>query len=221
MADVSTERRIAQDLLDVGAVSFSPGSPFEWASGLLSPVYCDNRMTLGHPDVRRRIRDAFAERIRREKLRADLVAGTATAGIPHAAWLAEALDLPMVYVRSRAKEHGTGSQIEGPVDAGRRAIVIEDLVSTGGSSLSAVNALRSKGVIVLAVLAIFSYGLPQAETAFSEAGVPHFTLTSFEFLLESALSSGNLDARDAESIATWRKDPWKWTERRRTSEVDL
>lgn len=215
MVDVSTRRRLAQDLIDIGAVSLAPDQPFTWASGLLSPVYCDNRMTLGHPSVRRRIRDAFVETIREHALKPDVLAGTATAGIPHAAWLAEALGLPMTYVRSKPKEHGKGSQIEGPLDAGQHVVVIEDLVSTGGSSIGAVEALQSAGAAVEAVLAIFSYGLEAADDAFAAAGVPLYTLTDFTQLMSVAKAGGRLDEEGAASIAEWRRDPWAWTEARK------
>lgn len=217
MDDAPRARRIAQDLIDIGAVSFAPDQPFTWASGLLSPVYCDNRMTLGHPSIRSRIRDGFIEKMRENALEADVLAGTATAGIPHAAWLADALGLPMVYVRSKPKEHGKGSQIEGPLQARQRTVVIEDLVSTGGSSIGAVEALRSAGARVLAVLGIFSYGLEEADDAFAAAGLPLYTLTGFDQLMQAARSSGMLDDPGAASVKAWRADPWNWTQQRRQS----
>ncbi len=217
MNDAVRARRIAQDLIDIGAVSFSPERPFTWASGLLAPVYCDNRMTLGHPSVRRRIRDAFIEVIKENALRPEVVAGTATAGIPHAAWLADALGLPMVYVRSKAKGHGKGSQIEGPLTPGRRTLVIEDLVSTGGSSINAVEALRSAGADVPAVLAIFSYGLDEADQAFAEARVPLHELTSFQAVMNVAKSTNSLSTLGAASLDAWRKDPRAWTQERSQS----
>ncbi|MEM1270686.1 MAG: orotate phosphoribosyltransferase, partial [Bacteroidota bacterium] len=137
--------QIAAALLRIEAVSFSPADPFTWASGLRSPVYCDNRVTLAYPDVRRLIRDGFVQLIRSAGVLPDVIVGTATAGIPHAAWVAEALDLPMAYVRSKAKAHGRENQIEGRVVAGQRAVVIEDLISTGGSSIAAAEALQAVG----------------------------------------------------------------------------
>lgn len=215
MTDIQTERTIARDLLEIGAVTLSSEAPFIWASGLLSPIYCDNRMTMGYPDVRRRIRDAFVDLIRRESLRPDIIAGTATAGIPHAAWLAESLDLPMIYVRSKPKEHGKGSAIEGPVKEGQRVVIVEDLISTGGSSIGVVKALKSEKLDVVAVLAIFSYELQESDHAFSEIGVPLFTLTNYGHLLDVAVSTGKLDARGAASLAAWRRDPRQWTRDRR------
>lgn len=217
MDDVHTARRIAQDLIDIGAVSFAPDKPFTWSSSLLSPVYCDNRMTLGHPHVRRRIRDAFIEAMERNALKPDVLAGTATAGIPHAAWLAEALELPMVYVRSKPKAHGKGTQIEGPLQADQRVVVIEDLVSTGGSSISAVEALRAADAKVLAVLCIFSYGLEEAGEAFAGVGVPLHTLTDFHQLLQVARRDRVLSEAGAASVEAWREDPWAWTHQRSQS----
>lgn len=212
MVESSISRRIADDLIDIGAVSFSPDNPYTWASGLRSPVYCDNRMTIGYPAVRRRIRDALAERLREEGLRPDLVAGTATAGIPHAAWLADLLELPLVYVRSKPKEHGRGARIEGPYDAATRAVVVEDLISTGGSSMAAVHTLQEAGLTVLAVLAIFSYGLSEAAEAFWEERIPVFTLTDFRQLLLAMQARGRLSKHETTSMAAWQNDPRKWSE---------
>lgn len=213
--DAASRERIARDLLNIGAVSFAREDPFTWASGLLSPVYCDNRMTLGYPEVRHRIRDAFAATIRNHALKPEVVAGTSTAGIPHAAWLAEALNLPMVYVRAKAKGHGKGSQIEGPIRPEQNVVVIEDLVSTGGSSINVVEALRSAGARVLAVCSIFSYDLSMAIEAFEAAGIPLYTLTDFQHLMQVAERSGALDVEGAASVVDWRRDPWSWTERQR------
>ena len=212
MNDARSERRIAQDLLNIGAVTFSLDEPFKWASGLRSPIYCDNRLTIGYPTVRRRIRDAFVEHLRRDDRHPDLIAGTATAGIPHAAWLAESLDLPMIYVRSKPKEHGKGSRIEGPITSGQRVVVIEDLISTGGSSIGVVEALRREDLDVIAVLAIFSYELREAETAFASLEMPLITLTNFNCLFEVARMAGMLDDREIESISSWCSNPRRWTE---------
>lgn len=214
MDGASHPRRIAEDLIEIGAVSFAADRPYTWASGLLAPVYCDNRMTLGYPPVRRRIRDAFISVLRSEGLQPDVLAGTATAGIPHAAWLAEALDLPMVYVRSKPKEHGRGSQIEGPLGARQMVVVIEDLISTGGSSITVVKALRGAGAHVLAVCGIFSYGLEEATRAFAAADVPLYTLTDFHHLLQVAAERGSIDDTKAASVAEWRADPRAWSQRR-------
>lgn len=215
MDDAAVRRHIAQDLIEIGAVTFSPETPFSWASGLLAPVYCDNRLTLGYPLIRGRITNAFVSVFKSNALAPDVLAGTATAGIPHAAWLADLLVLPMVYVRSKPKGHGKGSQIEGPLRAGQSVVVIEDLISTGGSSIAVVDVLRAAGANVLAVAGIFSYELDEARSAFFDAAVPLHTLTDFDHLMEVAKETGALDAGGAATIAAWREDPWAWTRHRR------
>ncbi|MBT8399958.1 MAG: orotate phosphoribosyltransferase, partial [Rhodothermia bacterium] len=184
--DSSLSDRLALELIRIGAVVFSPDQPFTWASGIRSPVYCDNRLTMSHPHVRRLIADGFEGVLRREGPRLDVVVGTATAGIPHAAWLAERLNLPMAYVRSSKKSHGRENLIEGKIIPGSQAVVVEDLVSTGGSSLNAVGAVRASGATVDLVLAIFSYNLPGLDAAFHEAGVRLVPLTTFGTLVDVA-----------------------------------
>jgi orotate phosphoribosyltransferase len=204
---------LAASLLEIGAVVLRPSNPFTWASGLESPIYCDNRMTLGHPDLRAAICAGFAAMSANYTF--SRVAGTATAGIPHAAWLADALDLPMCYVRSGAKKHGRGNQIEGPLDKGDSVLLIEDLVSTGMSSLAAVHALQDAGATVPAVLAIFSYGIPMSRTAFRDANMPLHTLTTFQHLLEAAEHlSGPRDLGEGEidSLRRWHRDPKAWSD---------
>ncbi len=211
MSEASVALRIAEHLLNIGAVTFSPDEPFTWASGLKAPVYCDNRLTLSYPAVRGYIRDGFVRCMEEGGLSPDVIAGTATAGIPHAAWLADRLDLPMVYVRSRPKKHGRGSRIEGRIDAGQTAVVVEDLVSTGGSSRQVVETLRGAGIEVPAILAIFSYGLTAAERAFENLELPLFTLTRFEELFRVAKERGTLSEASIESILDWRADPSRWS----------
>ncbi|HEX7069792.1 MAG TPA: orotate phosphoribosyltransferase [Rhodothermales bacterium] len=213
-AETSLERKLAAELLSIGAVAFNPEKPYTWASGLLSPVYCDNRLTISHPRIRRLITDGFAGVVASTGYRPEVVAGTATAGIPHAAWLADRLELPLVYVRSAAKGHGRGRRVEGALDSGRRVVLVEDLVSTGMSSLDAVSALTDEGAVVIAVLAIFTYGLPAAQKAFSGAGVPLHALTSFEVLLDTARKEGRIDSAEAEKVADWHRDPQAWSEAR-------
>jgi orotate phosphoribosyltransferase len=208
----STAEALALDLLRIGAVSLSPKAPYTWASGLRSPVYCDNRMSLGHPDVRSRICTAFVELIAREDLPCDVVGGIATAGIPHAAWIADRLARPLIYVRSEPKAHGRGRQIEGPIEEGRRVVLIEDLVSTGKSSVGAIGPLRDAGCSVSAVLAIFTYGLDRARAAFAESGTPLFTLTDFPTLVQVAERSGSISKSDLESLLAWYDDPIAWSE---------
>ena len=205
-------RHLAEELLGIGAVVLAPDDPFRWASGLHAPIYCDNRLTLGYPRLRRALTDGFAALLRRHALAPDVVVGTATAGIPHAAWLADRLDLPMAYVRSKAKAHGRQNQIEGRLAEGQRVVVVEDLVSTGGSSLAAVEAVRAAGVEVLAVVAIFTYGLPGTAEQFAEAGVPLFTLTNFGALLEAAAAHEALSAEALDSLRAWQRAPAAWSE---------
>jgi len=204
-------RRIARHLLRIGAVTLSPTKPFTWASGRLSPVYCDNRLTLGYPEVRSDVAKGFAAVIREEGIRCDVIVGTATAGIPHAAWLAEKTELPMAYVRSKAKQHGRTNQIEGLAPDGARAVVIEDLVSTGMSSTAVLGPLTDAGVQVEAVLAIFTYGLPSAKKAFAEAAVPLHTLSSFPTLIEEASTSSSLTSEDLNSLQAWYRNPARWS----------
>jgi len=206
-----TPRDLAAALLDAGAVRLSPRQPFTWASGLKSPIYCDNRQLLGQPSLRRRIGDALAHRAK--ELAPTLVAGTATAGIPWAALVADALGLPMAYVRPEPKKHGMGRQVEGPTVQGHRVVLLEDLISTGGSSLRCAQALQQEGAELLQVLALFSYGLPQAEQAFAAAHVPWRALASFEDLHALAAERRILDAADLDALAAWRPDPAAWSAR--------
>lgn len=207
-------RAIARDLLAIGAVALEPDEPFTWSSGLRSPIYCDNRQTLAHPSVRHTLRDGFAELISAHDMLPATIAGTATAGIPHAAWLADAVDQPMAYVRSAAKAHGTGRQIEGARTPGSRAVVVEDLVSTGGSALEAVSALEAANIEVVAVLSIFTYQLEAATTAFREADVPLYVLCDVETLVSEAQEEGRLTSDEHEALLKWRDDPSAWSEQR-------
>ena len=202
---------LAGALLETGAVRLSPKAPFTWASGLKSPIYCDNRQLLGHPGLRRGIAVALTDRAR--ALKPTLIAGTATAGIPWAAFVATELELPMAYVRAEAKKHGMGRQVEGPSVKGHRVLLLEDLISTGGSSLRCAEALRAEGANLLEVLALFSYGLPQAEAAFGAAGVPLAVLATFGDLLAGAKAKGILDADDLAALGDWRLDTVAWSGR--------
>ena len=215
MENVTTpfDRQIAQDLLTIGAVSLAPGAPFTWSSGRRAPIYCDNRLTMGYPEVHRRITDGFARLVSEHALDPEVVAGTATAGIPHAAWLADRLDRPMVYVRSKPKKHGQGQQIEGHLEEGQRVVLVEDLISTGGSALEAARALQDAGAEVAAVLAIFTYGLPAAAHRFAAASFPAYTLTSFDTLLEVAVEEGQLEEKAIRVLKEWQHDPKEWSER--------
>ena len=205
LADYS--RVIAQKLLAIGAVSLRPKEPFVWTSGLKSPIYCDNRLTMSYPDVRDLIAEGFADFIRENLPQADILAGTATAGIPHAAWAAQKLNVPMIYIRDKAKGHGKQNQIEGKLEPGAKVVVIEDLISTGGSSLKAAQAVREAGAEVLAVVAIFSYQFETAKQQFAAANVPLYTLSNYTSLLEEAVQQGIVKTEELQSLQSWRENP--------------
>ncbi|MBC1997778.1 orotate phosphoribosyltransferase [Listeria marthii] len=207
---MSIEKQVAEQLLEIKAVFLKPNDPFTWASGIKSPIYCDNRLTLGFPKVRQFIAQSLAEKIKQTFGEVDVVAGTATAGIPHAAWVSDLLDLPMVYVRSKAKEHGKGNQIEGPIAKGQKAVVIEDLISTGGSSLKAVEALEEAGAEVVGIAAIFTYGLDKGKKLLDEADTKLVTLTNYDELIEVALSENYVTAEDMATLKEWKKSPENW-----------
>ncbi|KAA9007575.1 orotate phosphoribosyltransferase [Paenibacillus spiritus] len=204
---LTSRERIASYLLEIGAVALRPQEPFTWTSGIKSPIYCDNRLTLSYPEIRSYIAEAFAEHVRSEYPEAEVIAGTATAGIPHAAWVADKLNLPMAYIRDKAKGHGKQNQIEGRVAPGQKVVVIEDLISTGGSSIKAAEAVRDAGAEPLAVLAIFSYQLDRAVSAFAEANLPLHSLSDYGTLIGVALSQGKIAQSDVELLRSWRQDP--------------
>ncbi|MBP3952094.1 orotate phosphoribosyltransferase [Bacillus suaedae] len=199
---------IAKHLLDIEAVHLQPNDPFTWTSGMKSPIYCDNRLTLSYPAVRKDIVTAFTQLIEENNLNdVDVIAGTATAGIPHAALLAEKLELPMVYVRGSAKGHGKQNQIEGKIAKGQKVILVEDLISTGGSVIQAAEALRAAGAEVIAVVAIFTYEFQKATDAFKEANLQSYIITSYSTLLNVAKENGMIAAADVSKLSEWRKDP--------------
>ncbi|TQK74752.1 orotate phosphoribosyltransferase [Brevibacillus sp. AG162] len=207
MTTMTTAKQIAANLLEIGAVHLRPEQPFTWTSGIKSPIYCDNRITMSYPHVRRAIAKAFADLIKEQYPDAQVVAGTATAGIPHAAWVADLLDLPMIYVRDKAKGHGRQNQIEGALAAGQKVVVIEDLISTGGSSLKAAQAVQDEGGEVLGVVAIFSYQFPDAQALFEEAGIPCSTISNYTALLEVASEQGVITSEQEKVLGEWRKSP--------------
>ncbi|MBO1307284.1 orotate phosphoribosyltransferase [Enterococcus sp. 669A] len=201
---------IAKDLLKIEAVFLSPDEPFTWASGIKSPIYCDNRITMSYPEVRREIAKGLAEEIKAKYPDVEVIAGTATAGIPHAAWVAELLDLPMVYIRSKAKDHGKGNQIEGRITEGQKMVVIEDLISTGGSVLEAAAAAKKEGADVLGVAAIFTYELDKGVEKFKAADMPLLTLTNYSTLIEIALEEKYINEDQLALLKEWRQDPENW-----------
>lgn len=203
--------RTARLLLRSGVVLLRPAAPFRFASGLLSPIYCDNRLLISFPRQRRQVTCWFARLIREEGIPAEVIAGTATAGIPHAAWLADELRLPMVYVRSQPKGHGKEQLVEGGTPAGRRVVVVEDLITTGGSSLNTVGALRQAGATVEHVLAIFSYAFPKAAEAFLQAQVHLHALTTLPVLLDVAVAEGTISRAERDAVADWAADPEGWS----------
>lgn len=207
---LSIEQQVAQNLLAIKAVFLSPNEPFTWASGIKSPIYCDNRLTMSFPKVRRLIAKGLAEKIKKQFPEVEVIAGTATAGIPHAAWVAEILDLPMVYIRSKAKDHGKGNQIEGQITPGQKMVVIEDLISTGGSVLEACQAAKREGADVLGVAAIFTYELPKGATNFNTAQLPLVTLTNYTTLIQTALEGGYISEADLALLTAWKHDPENW-----------
>ncbi|MDT2806349.1 orotate phosphoribosyltransferase [Vagococcus lutrae] len=207
---MTNAKEIAKNLLDIKAVSLRPAEPFTWASGLKSPIYCDNRVTMSYPEVRQQIAQGLAQLIKEKYGVVDVIAGTATAGIPHAAWVADILDLPMIYIRSSAKKHGKGNQIEGVLHEGQRVVVIEDLISTGGSVLEATDAVENAGGKVLGVAAIFTYELAQATKQFSAKNMAFTTLTQYSTLIEVARENGVISENELKLLMQWRENPQEW-----------
>lgn len=195
---------ITKDLLEIEAVQIRTDNYFTWTSGIKAPIYCDNRLTMSYPHIRKKITSAFVSLLETYQWEPDNVAGCATAGIPHAAWLASELQVPMTYVRSSPKGHGKGNQIEGKIGEGDRVIVIEDLISTGGSSLETVRVLREAGAEVLGVLAIFSYSLEKAKENFAKEGVSLATITSYDFLLDLLEKEKQITDAEKNELTAWR-----------------
>lgn len=206
----SFAKELALDLLEINAVILRPNDPFTWSSGWHSPIYCDNRLTLRYPKIRKKIALKFIDFIHSEYGDVDVITGTATAGIPHAAWIAGSLDKPMSYVRAKAKAYGLGNQIEGGIQKDESTVVIEDLVSTGGSAISVVEALRFISADVKAVLSIFSYGFDKAVQQFTDADIPLHTLTDYPTLIEVAKENNYVNEQDLATLAEWRKHPDTW-----------
>jgi orotate phosphoribosyltransferase len=213
MVMLNLNETIASSLLTIGAVTLRPEEPFTWTSGLKSPIYCDNRLTMSYPSIRNMIAEGFADIIREHFPDTEVIAGTATAGIPHAAWVADKLNLPMIYIRDKAKGHGKQNQIEGLLKAGQKVTVIEDLISTGGSSLKAALAVREAGGDVQSVLAIFTYEFDQAAQAFAGNGIPLQTLTRYSSLVETAAKEGFIRDKDIANLQAWRENPQAYGKR--------
>lgn len=208
--DNAFARELAAHLLDINAVILRPNDPFTWASGWNSPIYCDNRLTLLYPEIRKKIAQKFSEIINSEFPDIEVITGTATAGIPHAAWVSEILNKPMAYVRSKAKSYGMGNQIEGGVAKGQSTVVLEDLISTGGSAISVINALQFVGADVRAIISIFNYGFDTSRVNFEKVNVPVFNLTDYNTLVEVAVENGFVTSEDLEHLANWRNNPDTW-----------
>ena len=204
------EKKTAEYLLQIKAIKLQPSNPFTWASGWKSPIYCDNRKTLSFPEVRSYIRDSFSTMIKELYPQAEMIAGVATGAIAHGALVADRMGLPFIYVRSGAKEHGLGNQIEGYYDKGQKVVVIEDLISTGGSSLNAVTALREAGCEVLGMVAIFTYEFKKASDAFSAGNCKLDTLSNYTALIETAVNTGYIGKAEVETLTKWRVDPANW-----------
>jgi orotate phosphoribosyltransferase len=202
--------KIAEFLLRIKAVRLNPKEPFTWASGIKSPIYCDNRRSLSHPVMRTYIRQQFVETITREFGKPDMIAGVATGGIAHGALVAQEMGLPLIYVRSSAKEHGMRNMVEGDLTQGRNAVVVEDLVSTGKSSLGAVASLRDAGCEVKGMVSIFTYRLMEATEAFAKAKVRLHSLTDYQTLLDQALADEYITEKDLALLREWREDPTNW-----------
>ena len=203
---MALERKIAKHLLDIEAVALRPNDYFTWTSGIKSPIYCDNRITMSYPAIRREIASGMSEVIKAKFPEVEVVAGTATAGIPHAAWVSEVLDLPMIYVRDSAKKHGKTNQIEGKLLEGQKVVIIEDLISTGLSSLKVAKAIEEAGAVVLGVVAIFTYELKKAQDAFPADKVEYHTLTNYNYLIEEAVASDYIKQEDVEKLLEWRNN---------------
>ena len=205
-----TAQAIAEALLTAKAFTLRPDQPFVWASGWLSPIYCDNRLTLSLPQVRTLVKEGLVELIQRQFPQVACIAGVATAGIPQATLVADALQLPLLYVRPSPKDHGRGNQVEGRITPGAQVVVIEDLISTGGSSLRACEALKREGAMVAGMVSIFTYGFKTAYEAFNHAGLSIFSLTDYDTLLAVALEQGQFAPAHLESLRQWRQAPEQW-----------
>lgn len=207
----NNDKTIASLLLQCNAIKLSPDKPFQWASGWKSPIYCDNRKTLAYPEIRNAIKYSFVDLIKEKFLSTEAIAGVATGAIAQGVLVADALEVPFMYVRSEAKSHGLENLIEGDPQPGQKVVVIEDLISTGGSSLKAVDALRQKGCEVLGMAAIFTYGFPRAVESFKNAGCTLYTLSNYEVLIQLAQETGYVTRENINALMEWRTAPESWS----------
>ena len=214
MNEQETSMALASFLLQIKAIKLNPANPFTWASGLKSPIYCDNRVTLSYPQVRTFIREGFVKMCLDKFGKPDVIAGVATGGIPQGALVAQELGLPFVYVRSEKKSHGMNNQIEGIINSGQSVVIIEDLVSTGKSSLNAVEALREKGAVIKGMLAIFTYGMDVAAENFKKNKCELFTLTNYNALIQKAAEENYIREEDLASLLEWKSNPQAWSDAR-------
>lgn len=205
-----SEKQVAEKLLQIQAIKLSPAQPFTWASGWKSPIYCDNRTVLSYPYIRDYIKSELCNTVFETFPDAAVIAGVATAGVPHGAMVADQLKLPFIYVRSKPKEHGMGNRIEGVLQPGQPVVVVEDLISTGKSSLEAVQAIREAGGEVIGLVSIFNYGFDVAVKAFESAGVPFRSLSNYSAMIELAVEKGLVSADDQETLQAWRSAPDVW-----------
>tara|TARA_B000000532_G_C18823093_1_gene386838 strand:+ start:279 stop:929 length:651 start_codon:yes stop_codon:yes gene_type:complete len=208
--DLDIAKQIAKFLLQINAIILQPEKPFKWASGWNSPIYCDNRKILSYPEIRNHIRQSLASAIKNHFNKADVIAGVATAGIPHGVLVAEELGLPFIYVRNDYKGHGRKNKIEGNYEEGQSVILIEDLISSGKSSIDAANSLKNEGMIVKGVISIFSYGLQTAIDNFNKNEIDIISLCNYDTLLPEALEKNFINSNDLETLKDWKKNPEKW-----------
>lgn len=210
MTNESSKIKIAKILLKIKAVTLNPDKPYRFVSGILSPIYVDNRLLISYPKEREAVKSEFVRLIKKLKYVPDVIAGTATAGIPHAAWIAGKLKLPMVYIRSQAKDHGKGKQIEGLIKPGDKVILIEDMVSTGESSLSAIEAIKSAGGKIKHCLAIYTHNLPKSEASYKNSQVLLLTLTDFKTVVNIGVKEGYISKKAKSSVYEWNSNPQNW-----------
>lgn len=215
---LNTAERVAKMLLEIKAITLSPRKPYKFVSGIISPIYTDNRLLMGYPLKRKEITVCMANLIKEQDVKPQIIAGTSTAGIPPAAWLADLLDLPMVYVRSGKKDHGKGKQVEGIMKKGSYAVLIEDLISTGKSSLSAIEAIRNEGGKIDTCLAFFDYGFKDTIKKYEDNRINLYVLTTLDIILDVGEKMKLIDQKERKMVVDWQKDPWEWGAKRQAKE---